>query len=121
MKIELPYPPKELSPNGRSYYITKNKLFQQYKLIARLAAKNEKPKGHVPWKRATTQVTYFHPKKCRMDEDNALARLKAAFDGVALAGIIEDDWGFSHMPPKFEVDKERPRVTIEIHQIAEPT
>lgn len=40
-------------------------------------------------------VFYFKDKR-RRDRDNLLASLKAAFDGIADAGIVSDDSSFRH-------------------------
>ena len=118
--ISLPYPPKELSPNGRAYFVKKNKIAQQYKFIAKMAAKFAKPRGHVPWERAETQVIYFQEHKRKMDHDNAIGRLKSALDSLALAGLIVNDSGLTHRPPQFQLDKERPRVEIILFPIQKP-
>lgn len=116
--FELPYPPRELSPNGRSYFIKKNNITQQYKLIAKMSARNAKPRDHVPWKQAISQVTFYRKQRGRkMDADNCLAQMKSAFDGMVLAGVIVDDCGLSHKPVLFEIDKANPRVVITITPI----
>ncbi len=112
--ISLPYPPRELSPNGRCYFLKKNKLAQQYKAIAKVAARYQKPKGHKPWEKAESIVVYFQKRRQKMDDDNALATLKSAMDGIVLAGVLVDDKYLSHQKPRFEVDKENPRVEITI-------
>ena len=76
MKIELPWPPKELSPNARLHW-------------ARLARAKKEYRHDCAWaailqgvKRARTEklhlsLTFFAPTRRAYDLDNALARMKA--------------------------------------------
>jgi Holliday junction resolvase RusA-like endonuclease len=43
-----------------------------------------------------------------------LSSLKAAFDGLADAGLIADDSGLTHLPVIVKVDKLNPRVELHI-------
>lgn len=40
----------------------------------------------------------------RRDRDNLLASLKAAFDGIADAGLVENDAGLTHLPVHIVID-----------------
>lgn len=120
IKITLPYPPKELSPNGgkRWFFQKVNRLKNECQLIAKMAANYSKPRGHKPWKEAETQIVFFRVRRGKIDQDNAINWCKAFFDGIALAGIIENDVGLTHKPVLFEVDKENPHVEITLTKVA---
>lgn len=90
MKVELPFPPKELSPNGRHdrraiagiratyrdtcYYLTKQAAKTWEPLICDVAM----------------SVTFVQPDMRRRDVDNMLASSKAAIDGFAKALGMDD-------------------------------
>jgi Holliday junction resolvase RusA-like endonuclease len=113
--ITLPYPPKELWPNGTGYFaVRKSKIKAQYRLIAKVAAMSAKPRGFVPLKEAEAQATYYCAQKRRRDADNALGALKGAIDGIVDAKVLEDDHGLRHAPVQFAIDKENPRVELKI-------
>ena len=61
-----------------------------------------------------SQATFYFRDLRRRDRDNLLASLKAAFDGLADAHILEDDSGLVHLPVRIEKDRENPRVELEI-------
>jgi len=65
---------------------------------------------------ATVQIKWFARTARFPDGDNALATMKAAFDGLTDAGLFCDDKGLTHLPVKFAKDASNPRVqlTIEI-------
>lgn len=112
--ITLSLPPRELSPNWRGHWARKAKAVKAYRAqawaTAMAAGKYQKPM----WATATAQATFYHSSNRRRDTDNLLASLKAAFDGIAEAGIVANDSGITHLPVVRLVDTETPRVQIEI-------
>lgn len=80
--------------------------------MARTAAAAEAPPE--PWQRAMARVTFFHAVRRRRDRDNALASLKSAFDGIVDGGVLADDAGLTFGPVMLEIDREFPRVEIEV-------
>jgi Holliday junction resolvase RusA-like endonuclease len=67
------------------------------------------------WKQAIVSCEAFHPVRRNRDGDNFIASMKSTFDGLADAGIIENDSGFIHMPPVFSSARTSfPRVEITI-------
>ena len=69
-----------------------------------------------PWRLALAQVAFYWPDKRRRDEDNAIASLKAAYDGLVSSGLLVDD-DSKHLKremPRFEVDPVSPRVEITV-------
>jgi crossover junction endodeoxyribonuclease RusA len=114
LTIELPLPPKELSPNARVHWARKADRVKWYRGRAwaeALAAQGRNVRG---WKRATVQLTFYRKTRGRIDTDNALASCKALFDGLTDAGVIEDDCGLTHLPVKIDKDKDNPRVVVEL-------
>lgn len=123
--VVLPLPPKELHPNARVHWAKKAKAAREYRRKAYFAA-FEVLGGRVgdaglKWQRATVQITWYAPSRRRTDPDNALASLKPALDGLSRphgkspgAMIVADDSGFSFLPVRMEVDRENPRVVIEV-------
>jgi Holliday junction resolvase RusA-like endonuclease len=66
------------------------------------------------WRTATITVHWFSRTRTRPDADNALASLKAAFDGLVDAGVLADDREVTFAPIRFAVDKADPRVEITV-------
>ena len=113
MRVVLPLPPKELSPNKRCGWrakATATKKYRGWAMIAALVVK--KADSSWPWKAATTEATFHFKEPRRRDKDNLLASLKAAFDGIADACIVNDDSALTHMPIKIVVGSSDPRVEI---------
>jgi Holliday junction resolvase RusA-like endonuclease len=121
-RIILELPPKVLSPNwtvgttgGR---FKKASAFKRYK---RRAAEAVESCGieSFPWKYVHVEAEFFHKVKRKRDEDNAMGSLKAAYDGLVVAGVTADD-DSQHMKreiPKFNKDTEDPRVELTITRI----
>lgn len=89
--IELPFPPKELSPNSRPNRWEKAKAVREYRTaVGWMAA----PTGRY---RATLTppvsavVTFVVPTRHKRDLDNLLAMLKPAWDGLVDAGVLTGD------------------------------
>ena len=72
-----------------------------------------------PWKKVIVSAAFYYKTKRRRDQDNAMAALKAAYDGVVDAGVVVDD-DYEHMKrgvPTFSYDKKHPRVALTITRI----
>jgi len=72
------------------------------------------------WKRAECQAVFYVRDRRRRDRDNLLASLKAAFDGVTDAHVLEDDAGLVHKPVDVQVDRSNPRVELHITRLGPP-
>jgi len=118
--VVLPLPPRVLSPNcavatpgGR---FKKAAAAKRYRRLAREATEAERL---TPWIKASVTPRFFFPTKRRRDEDNAIASLKAAYDGIVDAGLLPDD-DHTHMQrerPEFGIDCDHPRVELWIGRI----
>jgi crossover junction endodeoxyribonuclease RusA len=91
LRVELPWPPKVLSPNARIHWARKAKATGAVRFEAKwsvLAARGTvvKPK----WPAAALTIEFRPPDKRRRDMDNLIASMKAATDGIADALGIDD-------------------------------
>lgn len=114
LHLTLPLPAKELSPNARVHWAKKAKAAKSQRMGAQIRAMLA-ANGRTPcWTRAQTRAVFYFPTNRRRDMDNAQAALKAAWDGIADAGVIANDSGLVHLPPEMRIDKANPRVEISI-------
>lgn len=117
VRLVLPLPPRELSPNARVHWAKKSKMTAMYRRIAdgylrsNMRLWNMEPPH---WERAQVQVTFCVRDRRRRDPDNLAASLKAVWDGFTDAGLFADDRGLVHMPVRVTVDPKDPRVMVEI-------
>jgi len=122
IRIALPLPNAVLSPNstigslgGRMMKATATK---KYRRLACEAVEAERVDS-APWEVVIVKATFYKPRRSRFDPDNAAGSLKAAYDGIVDAGLVPDD-DIDHMKremPDLAIDKENPRVMIEITRI----
>jgi Holliday junction resolvase RusA-like endonuclease len=73
----------------------------------------------LPWGRCLVHAEFFHKTKRRRDIDNAIGCLKATYDGLVDAGVVEDDTPefMVRDMPGMNIDKEDPRVEITITRL----
>lgn len=110
----LPLPSKALSPNARVHWGALARAKRIYRSTAWALALEYTACRRPRHARATVQATFYHRTARRRDGDNLLASLKAAFDGIAEAGIVANDSGMTHLPVIQKIDARRPRVEIVI-------
>lgn len=104
--IELPWPPKELSPNARIHHMEKAKATKAYRETAYWltaahgefrGAANLLPEGEVK-----LRIEFYPPDRRRRDLDGMFSSIKAGLDGIADAICVNDQrFGFdiSRRPP----------------------
>lgn len=111
MKIVLDLPPKALSPNARVHWAVKARATKKYRKAAEMLAREH---GVIRYASAHVGTIFYVKDKrgLRQDADNLIASLKAAFDGLADAGVVENDKALTPLPPKLDVDKHNPRVEM---------
>jgi Holliday junction resolvase RusA-like endonuclease len=120
--ITLPLPPKELSPNytvgSRGQRMGKAAKTKKYRKFAseetQIATGAFDSRAAWYWPAADVQCTFYHKDARRRDKDNALASMKAAFDGIADAGLVSDDSALTYLPVVMLKSKENPRVEVTI-------
>jgi Holliday junction resolvase RusA-like endonuclease len=101
--VTIPLPPQAMYPNARKHWKAKMKPKAEQRRDAKLASLDAiRQRGRNPcgpmWKLAECQATFYLER--RRDGDNLIAWLKATFDGLEDAGIVENDGNFIHLPPK---------------------
>jgi len=98
--IELPWPPRELSPNARVHWRRKNKIAQRYKADCHLLTIHSGLKA--PGGPLVLDIEFVPPSRQRRDDDNCLAAFKSGRDGIAAALGIDD----SRFSTKFKLAKD---------------
>jgi crossover junction endodeoxyribonuclease RusA len=92
LKLRLPWPPKELSPNARVHWAEKQRETRAYRWECFSEAR---PYRYLPQCRATgprsAKVVFVVPNKRKRDLDNCMAMLKPCWDGLVDAGVLVDD------------------------------
>jgi len=87
--INLPWPPKELSPNASIHWSKKAKYKKMYREACWVLTLETKltvdTLGKVP-----IEITFYPPDKRLRDADNMVASIKSGLDGVADALKIND-------------------------------
>ena len=66
------------------------------------------------WEKAKVRVVWRCTKKIHPDPDNLIASLKAAFDGLADAGIVTNDKGLWPERPVINTGAHWPEVEITV-------
>lgn len=115
MRLTLDLPPRALSPNVRSHWSKKAKAVKYYRRLAFVVARCQPERG---WEKAEVRTTFYLPDLRRRDPDNLMASMKAAWDGIVDAHVLTDDRYLVQHPPTLALDRERPRVEIELTEIA---
>lgn len=89
MKVTLPWPPKELSPNYRGHWAAVYKRQKQYKedcWILCKQARMAKPPGD----RIEVTMRFYPPTNRNRDQDNLVASMKYGLDALAAAMGVDD-------------------------------
>lgn len=92
--VDLPLPPKLLSPNVRAHWAKKHRATRDHRYDCAMLARSTKPKG---WEACAVSLEVEY--RCARDAlgyvardvQNAMAALKAAIDGLIDAGIAPND------------------------------
>ncbi|MGV0964212.1 MAG: hypothetical protein ACOYBT_10010 [Polynucleobacter sp.] len=115
--IQLDYPPRTLSPNGRAHWRRKAADAKKHREWARLATIAAKPP--VAASGPIGMVLTFYPGSRRnRDQDNALASAKPLLDGIADALGVND----SRFAPRvqFAEPVKNPRVIVTFDDAWQP-
>jgi len=87
--IELPWPPKELSPNARVHRMQKAAKAKKYRELCRIIALASKLTPPADGK-IHLDILFYPPDRRKRDLDNLLASIKSGIDGIADAWKIND-------------------------------
>ncbi|TBW96692.1 hypothetical protein [Xanthomonas citri] len=97
IELTLPWPDKRLSPNSRCHWAQRAKAAKAAKAEAHaLAVAAGWQSVILPAGRLHLWIQFYAPTRMRPDDDNMLARLKGARDGIAAALGIDDRRFVSH-------------------------
>lgn len=112
--LTLPWPSKDLSPNGRVHWARKAKAVRSARHTAGVLAIGAGWQGApLPEGRLHLWVTFHPPTKRLPDDDNMLARFKAYRDGLAdVLGV--DDRRFVSHPLVSETPRKGGEVVVRI-------
>lgn len=110
MKIVLPLPSRNLSPNSRLHWAALAKCKRDARKIA----------AHLTWAKFSNEgkpvfagyrLDFYWANARRRDRDNATASCKAYLDGISDA-VEQDDseWEFDGV--RFEIDRANPRLEV---------
>lgn len=121
IKITLRLPDAILSPNARVMSkkgvfakAGKTRAYRKHACDHMTLAMLASSLGPFPWPHAYIRFNFYFATNRNRDEDNFEARMKAARDGMADAGIVTNDRYFRMQRPTMQVDKENPRVEVTI-------
>lgn len=121
IRLTLRLPDAILSPNARVMSkkgvfarAGKTKRYRNHACEQMTLAMRDSDLGPFPWPHAYIRFNFYFGTNRNRDEDNFEARMKAARDGMADAGIVTNDRYFRMQRPTMQVDKENPRVVVEI-------
>jgi len=113
LTLELPWPPRQLSPNARNHWATTAKAKKAYRARCRAIAIAAGVRAVLAGKnRLEVALAFFPPDKRGRDWDNMLASMKSGLDGLAdAAGLDDRHWRLS-----FDVADPTPggRVLVEL-------
>lgn len=122
--MTLRLPNATLSPNARPNRYTKARATKEARHWAMWCATSElRNRGMEPprWLSAEVRIAFYFRENRTRDRDNALASMKAYFDGIADAGIVTNDAGLVLCSPEMNVDSANPRVEIEVREMKPET
>ncbi len=94
--INLPWPPKQLSPNARVHWKMKSAFAKRYRNTCKVICLSEKLTAPKTEGKLHLWITFFPPDKRKRDDDNMIASFKAGRDGIADALGIDDSLFVTH-------------------------
>ena len=125
--VTVPLMHKALSPNARCHWATKARAVKLAREHAKASALlflydwgRENGIRFPPprWSKAGIRATFYlrDRRGTDADQDNRIASLKATIDGIAEAGVVENDKGlvWASPPIAHAIDAKRPRVEVEV-------
>lgn len=92
VRIELPWPPKDVSPNARGHWSKKARAVKAYRDACgwEMCARGVKP---IEADAILARITFHAPDRRPRDIDNMLASIKPAIDAVAgVIGVNDSKW-----------------------------
>lgn len=106
--LELPFPPRELSPNARLHWGKKSGVAKRYRRACFVLTKKAICGGHIDVRRLREIVEdggkvhlfmdFYMPDRRHRDDDNLISSFKSGRDGIADALKIDDRHFQTHRP-----------------------
>lgn len=95
MHVTLPFPPKELNPNSRLHFMKVARIKKRYRQTCWALAKEAgfNSTSLAGCEAASVHLSFYPPDRRHRDQDNMLAAMKSALDGLAEA-LHFNDRGF---------------------------
>lgn len=114
LTVMVSLPARVVSPNSRVHWAVRAKAVKKQRIEAWASAQVAMGEAgeNGAWREATCQVHWYARDARRRDKDNALASLKATFDGLVDAGLLHDDSALTHLPLIFLIDAKNPRIEL---------
>lgn len=114
LTVTVGLPSRVVSPNSRVHWAVRSKAVKKQRIESWAAGQVAMGEASETggWREATCQVHWYARDERRRDKDNALASLKATFDGLVDAGLLHDDSALTHLPLVFMVDPKNPRIEL---------
>lgn len=92
MRIILPWPTKDLSPNARGHWAIKARAKKAYRADCSAQARSQ-GMGRMDAERLHLKITFVPPNRRARDLDNMLASLKSGLDGLCdVLGVDDSKW-----------------------------
>lgn len=95
LALFLPFPPKELSPNGRPVLAAKLRVRREYEEQVGFAIAAQRPRTWFAPQKVRLNLAFFMCGRAAWDDDNAIGAFKAGRDQLIARGVIVDD-GYRH-------------------------
>jgi len=89
--LQLPFPPRVLSPNDRPNRWEKSAAVRDYRGMCKVLALQARDRKTIRLEAPVRAWVTFVCKGQLWDEDNAIASLKALWDGIVDSGLIPGD------------------------------
>ncbi len=116
LRLVIPRPPQELTPNARAHWRPKHRASKKYKAaVYWLAMEGKLHFEH--WPGIEVTPTFHFVKPARRDLDNLAASLKTAYDAITLTGIVANDYSLIPMPAAEFCGAERDEVHLLIRAL----
>lgn len=95
MKLVLPWPPADLSPNSRGHWSKLARAKKAYRAACAWTAK-EQGAQRVAAEKLHLTLVFVPPNRRAHDLDNCLARMKSGLDGLAdVLGVDDKRWSLT--------------------------
>lgn len=92
MRIILPWPTKDLSPNARGHWAIKARAKKAYRAVCAAQARSQ-GLTRLDAERMHLKITFVPPNRRARDLDNMLASLKSGLDGLCdVLGVDDSKW-----------------------------